>query len=185
MSKKYPFKDGPVSQSKLLDWLTEVLYPGAYRVGGVEKSLAKNRIRARIYQAHQKEKQAGFSSTRFSTDRKGQLKPRPFFEWAFEVRGWGRLRSIDNLPKDRSSKASNLAPLQTSLGSVTVNVVPDSYKALRKTYLEELESHRICNEENIALRAQIKRLKAELKEKRTKSREGKRHAKKKLNRNHS
>ena len=63
MSIEYPLDDDPVDESELLDWLTQAIHPGEYRAGGGQKTLAKNRIRTRIYRARKKERESRYEQS--------------------------------------------------------------------------------------------------------------------------
>ena len=169
MSIKYPFGTDPVDESDLLDWLTETIHPGEYRVGGAQKTLAKNRIRARIYRARKKERESGYQRSRLKANKQGRLNTGLFFEWAWEVRKWEVLRSVVNLPRNVTQAQSKLPPLQTALGKISVVTVPDNYSELKDAYIDSIEMNRVLSSENEALRAENKRLKNELKAKRKKA----------------
>lgn len=175
MSIEYPFGNGPVEESELLDWLTQAIYPGEYRAGGGQKTLAKNRIRTRIHRARKKERESGYKRSRLSADKKGRLNPKLFFEWAWEVQKWENLRKVSNLPRSQTQAPQGLPPLQTSLGKISVVTVEDNYSDLKDSYLELVDENQILSSENEALRAENKRLSRELKTKKKKASEARNH----------
>ncbi len=175
MPIEYPFANDPVDESELLDWLTQAIHPGEYRAGGGQKTLAKNRIRTRIHRARKKERESGYKRSRLTPNRKGHLNPKLFFEWAWEVHKWENLHKVTNLPRSRAHAQSNLPPLQTSLGKISVVTVEDNYSDLKESYLKLVDESQILSSENEALRAENKRLRSELKTKRKKASEGRKH----------
>ena len=175
MSIEYPLGDDPVDESELLDWLTQAIHPGEYRAGGGQKTLAKNRIRTRIYRARKKERESRYEQSRLTPNKKGQVNPKLFFEWAWEVPKWEALREVTNLPRSQTQAESNLPPIQTSLGKISVITVEDNYSDLKDSYLNLFNENQILSSENKALRAENKRLRSELKTKRKKASEGRKH----------
>ena len=105
-------------ESTVIDWLAKQLYPMEH------KTIAKNRVRARIRDA------------RTRGDLPGPVKERgkkiltlaEFFEWACEQSGWEKLSTIPNLRKNVTVRVEAPPAMKIQVGDVLVEIIPKSQK---------------------------------------------------------
>lgn len=168
VSKKYP-SERINNESDLRDWLTNVIYPLEYKSGGTEKSLAKQRIAARLNYAR----------------KTGQLAPGPldhrnlhaFFEWAWTQRGWESLHQYADTPRSVTVHVRMETPMSAAVGSVKIRPIPTDKQALRKALIAEMEEKEQLLDARAKDQAEIASLKADLEEKYQRSERARRYGK--------
>ncbi len=128
---QYPFRDEVISERKLTDWLTMVIYPKEYQSAGSERTGAKKRVRARIRYAR---------ITRALPEPFGnKVLATRFFEWAMRQKGWGALKRIKQIPLDTHITPHGIQA-QAISGKVQSLNVPNEYKELKVEYKEQAKA---------------------------------------------
>ena len=173
---QFPFPSGTAPESKVVEWLAEVLYPKEHRKGGYDRSKAKNRIRCRISYARNIKK-----DHRPRRLKNGYIKVSAFFGWAVLQKKWGVLAKVNGLPRDAKVDLEPVPAMVAMTGSVDADDMPTNIQELQEKYAAEHLARLKAEARVEKLEVENKKLKDQLQSKAERSRRASEYGKRKNN----